>query len=85
MAECDADQHPVVLQVETSQIIVTVRIGVELRLPLFATHVAEAREKFRFPSAVGVMMTVPIFISDFLPTNHAASLAKPTRYHLPAI
>lgn len=85
MAECDADQHPDVLQVETSRMIVKVRIGVELRLPLLATHVAEAREKFRFPSAVGVIMTVPIFISDFLFTNHSALLAKPTRYHLPAI
>lgn len=52
---------------------------------MFATYVDEARERFRSPSAAGLIMTVPIFMSDFLLTNQSALLAKPTRYHLPAI
>lgn len=37
------------------------------------------------PSAVGVIMAVPIFMLALWLTNHWASVAIPIRYHLPAI
>lgn len=39
----------------------------------------------RSPSAVGVIMAVPIFMLALWLTNHWASVAIPIRYHLPAI
>lgn len=55
------------------------------RSPSSHTHLTEAYDMSRSPSAVRVNIVVPIFMLALRATNHWALVANPITYHFPVI